>query len=123
MTELEKYSRILVCGGRNFSDSKKFILEMNRLKYHKFAPKFCVIQGGASGADRLARDWAMQIGQPVIEVPANWGFFGAAAGPIRNIWMLEYCAPDLVVAFPGGRGTQNMIAKSYAHGIKVIEIY
>jgi hypothetical protein len=37
---------------------------------------------------------------------------GRAAGPRRNQRMLEDFRPDLVVAFPGGRGTAYMVRRA-----------
>jgi hypothetical protein len=54
--------------------------------------------------------------------PAQWDRYGEAAGPIRNAWMLEFGKPDLVVAFPGGRGTADMISKARKAGIEVCEV-
>lgn len=39
---------------------------------------------------------------------------------MRNQWMLEFGQPELVVAFGGGRGTQNMVDSATNAGIKVI---
>lgn len=36
--------------------------------------------------------------------------------------MIDEGKPDLVVAFPGGRGTADMVNKALAAGIKVIRI-
>jgi hypothetical protein len=35
--------------------------------------------------------------------------------------MLEEGKPDLVVAFPGGRGTANMVKQARAAAVKVLE--
>ena len=35
--------------------------------------------------------------------------------------MLVNFKPDMVVAFPGGRGTQDMLRKAREMGVKVIE--
>ena len=53
--------------------------------------------------------------------PAQWGKFGDAAGPIRNAKMLEE-ELDLVVAFPGGAGTADMVRRSKKAGFKVMEV-
>jgi YspA, cpYpsA-related SLOG family len=79
------------------------------------------MQGGARGADALAKDWAMT--HPDIkrfEIKADWKRYGNAAGPIRNQRMLEW-GPDLVVAFAGGTGTAGMVALARAAGVPVIE--
>jgi hypothetical protein len=36
--------------------------------------------------------------------------------------MIDQGRPDLVVAFPGGRGTADMVRRARAAGISVIEI-
>jgi UDP-N-acetylmuramoylalanine-D-glutamate ligase len=36
--------------------------------------------------------------------------------------MLNDHRPDMVVAFPGGRGTANMIALAKSAGVEVIEV-
>lgn len=53
---------------------------------------------------------------------ADWHTHGRAAGPIRNRRMIEEGKPDLVVAFPGGRGTANMVNQARAAGIEVREV-
>ena len=78
-------------------------------------------QGGATGADRLAAAWALHRGMPCAEVKAQWKRLGLKAGPIRNEWMLAL-DPHMVVAFPGGDGTQNMVAKATARGVYVYAV-
>ena len=56
-------------------------------------------------------------GVVVEEFKADWDKFGRAAGPIRNAQMLREGKPDLVVAFPGGRGTANMVAQAKARAL------
>jgi len=58
---------------------------------------------------------------PVIPFPPEWKRYGPKAGPIRNKQMLDEGRPDLVVAFPGGNGTNDMVKKAKAAGIEVIE--
>lgn len=58
---------------------------------------------------------------PYAIVPANWDVFDRRAGPVRNSWMLDL-KPDLVIAFPGGRGTQNMVEQAKKRGIKVMTV-
>lgn len=119
-------TKVLVCGGRDFTDKKLVFETLTELSKVSYNPEiddnfFMVIQGGAKGADRLAKEWALTGGYPMVEVPANWDFYGRSAGPIRNASMLKL-EPDIVVAFPGGRGTQSMINLAEQEGIKVLEI-
>jgi hypothetical protein len=72
-----------------------------------------IIEGGASGADRLAYEWAERRGDiGVIEVPADWSK-GKGAGHARNSIMLTMLQRSdeakAVIAFPGGAGTANMV--------------
>lgn len=78
--------------------------------------------GGANGADLVADSWAVTNWLPVQEVKAQWDKYGKSAGYRRNARMLEPPAPDLVVAFPGGRGTANMVMLAKRAGIPVREI-
>src|SRR5690348_8461909 len=96
--------RVLVCGSRNFGNFVWLNHELDLI--HKRSPITLLIEGGANGADHLARQWANRRRIPVATEPADWEQHGRAAGPIRNSAMLVKHQPDLVVAFPGnGRGT------------------
>lgn len=111
--------RVLVCGGRNFRSPAQVSRELDRL--HAERPITALMQGGATGADQFAKEWAMT--KPEIKrfmCTANWEAHGNAAGPIRNQRMLDW-KPDLVVAFKGGKGTADMVARAKAAGVKVVE--
>lgn len=97
--------RVIVCGGRDYDDNATFNKCMNNI--HKKFTITEVIQGGARGADTLARMWAEANNISQIEVKADWKQFGRAAGMVRNKLMATM-EPDAVIAFPGGRGTENM---------------
>lgn len=107
--------KILVCGGRDFADKGLMESVMSTM-----SPSI-VIHGDAPGADRLADEWATAQGIPVARVPALWQYYRQSAGPIRNKAML-LLEPDLVVAFPGGRGTANMVMIAQQAGIPVRSI-
>lgn len=108
-------SRVLVCGGREYTDREYVFFVLDSLKID------AIIQGGANGADFCARCWAKIRGVSCIDVEANWRLHGKSAGPIRNAEMLTH-KPDYVLAFPGGRGTQNMIDLAKAAGLRIIEV-
>lgn len=112
--------RILVCGGRDFSDRDAVFGALDLVK--SAVGEMTVIQGGASGADALAREWcAKQPSIHMINEPADWNAHGRAAGPIRNQKMLDDHKPDCVLAFAGGRGTADMVRRARAAGVKVVE--
>ncbi len=81
-----------------------------------------IISGMARGVDTLAVDWAINNWCKWHEFPADWEANGTAAGPIRNQKMLDEGKPDLVIAFPGGSGTADMVRRAKAAGVKVVEI-
>lgn len=107
---------IIVCGGRHFNDEKFVFSSLNKVN-RKYGISL-LIHGGASGADLIAEKWAIENGIKFQSYPADWEKYGRAAGPIRNREMLK-ALPDGVVAFEGGRGTQDMIKKSIAANIPV----
>lgn len=110
--------RVLVCGGRTYYHQRYLYAVLDSL--HAATPVSVVIAGGARGADTLAVEWAESRKVPSTTFYAIWRR-GKAAGPIRNARMLAEGKPDLVVAFPGGRGTADMVAKARAAGVEVRE--
>lgn len=113
----ENAKRILVCGGRDYADA---VHVAHVLSYtESFYGPFVLIQGGARGADRIAKDWAAQHGAPCVEVSAQWEFYGKRAGSERNRWMLEILRPDVCIAFPGGAGTAHMVRIATNAGVEV----
>lgn len=112
--------RVLVCGGRNYHDAEKVFAVLDKL--HEQAGIDCIIQGGANGADLLAADWTHERGVFSTTFLADWENQGRFAGPARNQRMIDEGNPDLVIAFPGGRGTADMMRKARKAGIKVVEI-
>lgn len=112
--------RVLVCGGRSFTDFERLKSQLDSL--HACMRFSTLIEGGAVGADTLARAWAEDAGICVEEYFADWLAYGRAAGPIRNKRMLDEGRPNLVIAFPGGRGTANMVMQATQAGVRVIEI-
>jgi hypothetical protein len=80
-----------------------------------------IIQGGARGADKLAREWAEDRGVGCVTFRADWEKHGPSAGPIRNGQMLSEGKPNLVLAFPGGRGTADMVQRAHAASVLVVK--
>lgn len=109
--------RILVCGGRDYTNERICEEVLNGIRQIT-----CIIEGGARGADSLARSYAERHSYELLEYPADWGKYGKSAGYKRNKQMLEEGKPDLVVAFPGGKGTANMVKLAKEAGVKVHEI-
>ena len=118
--------RVLVCGGRDYDDRDHIWNTLVDLHVSR-GPITCIIHGCATGADSEGMIWAQCMakgGQKIVHAPfqADWHTFGKAAGPLRNQRMIDEGRPDLVVAFPGQRGTADMVRRAKAAGLEVIEI-
>lgn len=129
-----RYKKILVCGGRNAHPAKAYYHVREKLNYltnhiseyyedgNWLPADIWIITGGADGYDRAAYDWGVVNWCMVTEHPANWKEHGRAAGPIRNQYMLDTHDIELVVAFPGGRGTADMVRRARKAGVPVWEV-
>jgi len=112
--------RVLVCGGRQFTDTTLLNTKLDELHaQYRFS---VLIEGDAIGADRLAGEWADAHEIEHVKFIADWETYGSKAGPKRNRRMLTEGKPDLVVAFPGEHGTAHMVRISRAASVKVIEV-
>jgi hypothetical protein len=114
--------KVLACGGRTFADRKTVDWALSAYLNKAEPYTLCIIEGGAPGADTLARQWAERNKCIVMEFPANWTYLGRSAGSKRNQAMLDWGQPDTVVAFPGGPGTADMVRRAKARKINVVEI-
>lgn len=111
---------VLVCGGRDYENRSRVYAVLEQLARERHIS--LVIQGGARGADTLALAWAAGHSIQRKTFHADWHAYGKAAGPMRNQQMLDEGKPNLVVAFPGGHGTADMVARARAAGIEIVEI-
>lgn len=112
---------LLGCGGRKLVwPSERVLAVLEQLAAGR--PVLHLIHGGARGADRAVAEAGVQLGWPVLAVPAQWQRYGRGAGMLRNGRMLEQAiatakaastAEQLVkvgvIAFPGGAGTAGMV--------------
>lgn len=115
--------RVLICGGREFKDEGFVARWLTERFFHSDGKIVtAVIHGFARGVDAFADTWAVLNYISVETYPARWDEHGKAAGPIRNQQMLDEGKPDLVIAFPGGTGTADMVAKARKAGIPVEEV-
>ena len=111
--------RVLVCGGRDFDNYNLLVDTLTGL-LGQYAPKDVIfISGRARGADRLGERFAKTNNCELLVFPADWDKFGKGAGHIRNQQMIDEGKPDLVVAFPGNRGTADMVRRAKKAGIEV----
>lgn len=114
-------TRIVVCGGRDLKDYRLVAETLWWLTLYISEPVICT---GAcpTGADALAERWAHAMRYPVRRYHADWEKHGKAAGPIRNEEMAADNAGGRLVAFPGGRGTADMVQRAEKHGMKIRKV-
>ena len=108
--------KVLVCGGRNYLGRERVYEILNMIR-----PSSVVHGACPSGADHYASEWTSSQKVPLVTHPAEWSRLGRAAGPIRNKEMLDKNDDiGMVIAFPGGAGTENMIGLAFGRGIPVL---
>jgi YspA, cpYpsA-related SLOG family len=113
--------RVLVCGGRDYGDKAALYAKLDAL--HAARAITCIISGMASGVDSLAISWACAHSVGYEMFRADWKKYSKnSAGWIRNRQMLAEGKPDLVVAFPGGRGTVDMVERTRKANVELITV-
>lgn len=108
--------RVAVTGGRDYADRFNVYGSLDTvLAKH---PDMVLVHGDADGADDLAKQWAGSRKVRTEPHPADWDTHGKAAGPLRNQEMVD-SELDGCVAFPGNRGTADMVARCKKAGVPV----
>src|ERR1039458_3465224 len=93
--------RLIFSGSRDWNDYPTIasIMLLARDYLASKGAALFIVEGGASGADKLAKRVAILNGIPHQEFPAFWKKLGKAAGPIRNEQMIVEGRADGVIAF------------------------
>ena len=130
------FPRVVVTGGRNRATPEDEAIVTEALDavlawsgdFDRACPcedgciSLVIVEGGATGIDTLAREWARKHEGVSLETFGitrdEWERLGRSAGPRRNEKMLK-AGTDLVVAFGGGRGTANCVMQAKRLGIPV----
>lgn len=118
---------VLVCGSRD-QGVVSYGLVASVLPKH-FTPgdrNVLVVHGGAAATDSYVDHWCRAHGIHTAEVAALWEYYREqgnvrSAGPIRNDVMAAL-RPTECLAFPGGRGTADMVRKMEALGIPITRV-
>lgn len=126
--------RVLVCGGREKTLKKlgidpgavyaKLVRTLNEVSAMGKRP-VTVIHGGATGVDAWAGQWAAATRTPYEVYPITkeeWDTLGSQAGHVRNGQMLRDGKPNLVLVFPGGNGTLDMLGQASSAGVKFFQV-
>jgi len=107
--------KVIVAGGRDFIPETEHWDYMEDFIEHNLVSM--IVSGKARGADKFGEDFAYRYDVGIAEFPADWDTHGKSAGYIRNAEMADYA--DALIAFPGGKGTANMIEVAKKKGLKV----
>ncbi len=127
-----KSLRVLVTGGRHYAHREKVfnaladLLEIDEEHWMGTVTLtvihgHCLVLGKLSGADRWADEFATVYWCHCLSFPLD-PKDGSFAGFKRNQKMLDEGKPELVLAFPGGTGTADMVKRAKNAGIEVREI-
>ena len=110
--------KVIIAGGRDFVPSDSNYIELTALLLEIKASE--VVCGMATGADTFGASIGKKLGLPIKEFPAEWFKYGRSAGPKRNKEMAQYA--DVLIAYPGGRGTANMKKEAEKAGLKILSL-
>lgn len=128
--------RVVVTGGRTFSNTP-FVFDTLD-DFHATHRISALIEGEADGLDRRAAAWALRRGVALEMFPAHWDDlsqpnarimtrvngtqYDANKGGRRNQRMIDEGRPDAAIAFPGGKGTDDMKSRLEAAGVVTFEV-
>jgi hypothetical protein len=96
--------KVIVSGGRDYNDAAMVYDVLDFIK-----PDILIEGGCPTGADQIARDWRDNNGLQPNTYEADWKRLGRAAGPIRNEKMCSENTDAILIAFPGGTGTNGCV--------------
>lgn len=110
--------RLIVAGGRDYSLSE---LDYGILTGIHLAIGISeIVSGGCAGADSGGERWAAEHQVSIKYFIPLWAERGKAAGPLRNGEMAKY--GNALIAFPGGRGTANMVKQARDNGLHIWDL-
>lgn len=113
--------KVIIAGGRDYKMSREDFDWLTNI-FNELGGIDEVITGGAPGADHYAEVWAEYNFIKVTVFPAQWTYYGRAAGPIRNKEMLDYAGDNaILLLFPGGAGTADIKRQAEKRGVRIIE--
>lgn len=99
--------KLIIAGGRNVTDldSESIQAFINYLEIEGITE---IVSGTAKGVDRAGEEYAKDKNIPLKQFPANWAYYGKAAGHIRNKEMADYADALLIIWDGKSRGSKNM---------------
>ena len=119
--------KLLVSGARDWPYEKVLVTALDDIALKLKEKKLVIselVEGGAKGADTMARNWAKTCDLKINTFNADWKKFGKAAGPIRNTAMVKYVSSSgIVVAFHSditkSKGALSLVGIAKKHNLTV----
>jgi hypothetical protein len=109
--------KVVVTGGRNYvMTASDYVFLENAIN---ILGARAILTGGARGVDAQVEAWARRRAIPVQTMRPNWRKDGDAAPFRANTRLAE--AADAVIAFPGAKGTADMVDQARRIGLPVHE--
>ena len=115
--------KVIVAGGRDFNPTEQDRVRLKNLLVEIKATD--IVCGEAKGADSFGKEVGVELGLNIISCPADWKNldvsickikerydgtkYNALAGFNRNQQMADI--GDVLIAFKGGNGTDDMISR------------
>jgi hypothetical protein len=112
-----KNMRLLVIGGRHFDEVVLVLDVLSQL--HRHYAIGALIRQATPGAESYAGYWAGLHGVHEIVFIPYLRRKGSFSDHERNTRMLTEGKPDALVAFPGGKGTADMVKKAKTYGLAI----
>ena len=115
--------KAIVAGGRKYNfvvaDALRLAYLLGWYRVHE------VVHGNNGHVDKAAGRVGKALGLIVTPFDADWDMYGKSAGPRRNREMGIYVGAEesLLITWPGGAGTANMLECAEAIGIPHIEAW
>ena len=107
--------KIIIAGTRTFSNYNILLKAIEEANFEITE----IVSGTARGVDRLGERYGSDYEIPVKFFKPEWYLFGNAAGPLRNLEMVNY-AEGLIALWDGkSRGTADIIRQAQEKKLKI----
>jgi len=113
---------LIVTGGRDYFPTHAQLHSLKLIAQARGVTE--LVHGDARGVDRQVDSvFRLYLPDVTIKTFPYKAEHGRVGGPIRNSEMAAYAKgkPALCVAFPGGKGTADMVTKATRAGIEVLD--
>lgn len=118
--EIVTYKIAIITGGRDY-----YLCELELKWLIKYFDEneidFIFVGDCKTGVDRTIKDKILASRDGAVFCAA-WTKYDKGAGPRRNGWMAAFASPhrSVCIAFPGNKGTANMIKRAMALSIPIV---